>query len=73
MIELNSLQTAKKVIAGIEVMLIIKKGQTPQGEKFVQYHNRSGLIIFNSVPLGIFHSFFISHYFCIRTNNSKLE
>ena len=33
MIGLNSLQTAKKVIAGIEVMHIIKKGQTPQGGK----------------------------------------
>ncbi|MFD3447630.1 hypothetical protein ACFDTO_23855 [Microbacteriaceae bacterium 4G12] len=36
MFGLKSLQTAKKVITGIEVMHIIKKGQTPQGEKSVQ-------------------------------------
>ena len=36
MLGLKSLQTAKKMITGIEVMYIIKKGQTPQGEKFVQ-------------------------------------
>jgi transposase-like protein len=36
MLGLKSLQTAKKVIAGIEVMHMIKKGQTPQGEKSVQ-------------------------------------
>ena len=38
MLGLKSLQTAKKVIAGIEVMHMIKKGQTPQGEKPVQKH-----------------------------------
>ncbi|PEU79386.1 IS6 family transposase, partial [Bacillus cereus] len=32
----KSLQTATKMIAGIEVMHIIKKGQTLQGEKSVQ-------------------------------------
>ncbi len=36
MLGLKSLQTAKKVIAGIETMHIIKKGQTPQGEESVQ-------------------------------------
>ncbi|MEH6890932.1 hypothetical protein V7024_14630, partial [Bacillus sp. JJ864] len=36
MLGLKSLQIAKKVIAGIEVMHRIKKGQTPQGEKSVQ-------------------------------------
>lgn len=36
MLGLKSLQTAKKVIAGIEVMHMIKKGQTLQGEKSVQ-------------------------------------
>ncbi|PEU74679.1 IS6 family transposase [Bacillus cereus] len=36
MLGLKSLQTAKKMIAGIEVMHIIKKGQTLQGEKSVQ-------------------------------------
>lgn len=36
MLGLKSLQTAKKVIAGIEVMHIIKKGQTLKGEKSVQ-------------------------------------
>lgn len=73
MLGLKSLQTAKKVIAGIEVMHMIKKGQTLQGEKFVQNHDLFGLIIYNSIPLGIFRSFFISHYFCMRTNNSELE
>ncbi|OUB24894.1 IS6 family transposase [Bacillus thuringiensis serovar yunnanensis] len=33
---LKSLQTARKMIAGIEVMHMIKKGQTLQGEKSVQ-------------------------------------
>jgi len=36
MLGLKSLQTAKKVIAGIEVMHMTKKGQTPQSEKSVQ-------------------------------------
>lgn len=36
MLGLKSLQTATKMIAGIEVMHIIKKGQTLQGEKSVQ-------------------------------------
>ncbi|WP_413773235.1 hypothetical protein [Bacillus cereus] len=39
MLGLISLQTAKKVIARIEVMHIIKKGQTLQDEKFVQNHD----------------------------------
>ncbi|SCV20698.1 Uncharacterized protein BCRIVMBC845_03224 [Bacillus cereus] len=33
------MQAAKKVIAGIEVKHIIKKGQTLQDEEFVQNHN----------------------------------
>lgn len=45
MLGLKSLQTAKKVIAGIKVMHIIKKGQTLQGEKFVQNHDFFGLTI----------------------------
>ncbi|MET3207416.1 UNVERIFIED_CONTAM: hypothetical protein ABIC26_000350 [Paenibacillus sp. PvR008] len=36
MLGLKSLQTAKKEIAGIEVMHMNKKGQTLQGEKSVQ-------------------------------------
>lgn len=36
MLGLKSLQTAKKVLAGIEVIHMIKKGQTLQGEKSVQ-------------------------------------
>ncbi|MBJ8026067.1 IS6 family transposase, partial [Bacillus cereus] len=36
MLGLKSLQTATKIIAGIEIMHIIKKGQTLQGEKSVQ-------------------------------------
>ncbi|AHA75896.1 insertion sequence IS240 protein (plasmid) [Bacillus thuringiensis YBT-1518] len=36
MLGLKSLQTATKMIAGIEAMHIIKKGQTLQGEKSVQ-------------------------------------
>ncbi|MEK0224137.1 hypothetical protein [Bacillus proteolyticus] len=42
MLGLKSLQTAKKVIARIEVMHIIKKGQTLQDEKFVQNHDFFG-------------------------------
>ncbi|EOO19788.1 hypothetical protein IG9_00848 [Bacillus cereus HuA2-9] len=42
MLDLKSLQTAKKLITGIEVMHIIKKGQTLQVEKFVQNHNFFG-------------------------------
>jgi len=45
MLELKSLQTAKKVIAGIEIMHMIKKGQTLQGEEFVQNHNLFDLTI----------------------------
>ena len=36
MLGLKSLQTATKMIAGIEVMHMIKKGQTLPGEKSVQ-------------------------------------
>ncbi|TKH16336.1 DDE-type integrase/transposase/recombinase, partial [Bacillus wiedmannii] len=36
MLELKSLQTATKMIAGIETMYMIKKGQTFQGTKSVQ-------------------------------------
>ncbi|MBT2580878.1 DDE-type integrase/transposase/recombinase, partial [Bacillus sp. ISL-8] len=36
MLGLKSLQTATKMIAGIEAMHMIKKGQTLQGEKSVQ-------------------------------------
>ncbi|MBD2786868.1 DDE-type integrase/transposase/recombinase, partial [Xenorhabdus sp. 3] len=36
MLGLKSLQTATKIISGIEAMHMIKKGQTLQGEKFVQ-------------------------------------
>ncbi|MGG1149818.1 DDE-type integrase/transposase/recombinase, partial [Bacillus wiedmannii] len=36
MLGLKSLQTARKMIAGIEAMHMIKKGQTLQGEKSVQ-------------------------------------
>ncbi|PHA30593.1 IS6 family transposase, partial [Bacillus toyonensis] len=36
MLGLKSLQTAKKMIAGIEAMHMVKKGQTLQGEKSVQ-------------------------------------
>ncbi|MCQ6343680.1 DDE-type integrase/transposase/recombinase, partial [Bacillus cereus] len=36
MLGLNSLQTARKMIAGLEAMHMIKKGQTLQGEKSVQ-------------------------------------
>ncbi|MGG1152968.1 DDE-type integrase/transposase/recombinase, partial [Bacillus wiedmannii] len=36
MLGLNSLQTARKMITGIEAMHMIKKGQTLQGEKSVQ-------------------------------------
>ncbi|MEK0224088.1 IS6 family transposase [Bacillus proteolyticus] len=36
MLGLNSLRTAKRIIAGIEAMHIIKKGQTLQREKSVQ-------------------------------------
>ena len=35
-LELKSLQTATKMIAGIEAMYMVKKGQTLQGEKSVQ-------------------------------------
>ena len=35
-LELKSLQTATKMIAGIEAMHMVKKGQTLQGEKSVQ-------------------------------------
>ncbi|PEK78273.1 IS6 family transposase, partial [Bacillus toyonensis] len=36
MLGLKSLQTPIKMIAGIEAMYIIKKGQTSQGAKSVQ-------------------------------------
>lgn len=36
MLGLKSLQTAKKVVAGIKVMHMTKKGQTLQGEKSVR-------------------------------------
>ena len=36
MLGLKSLRTAKQIIAGIEAMHIIKKGQTLQREKSVQ-------------------------------------
>ncbi|PEA06529.1 DDE-type integrase/transposase/recombinase, partial [Bacillus cereus] len=36
MLGLKSLQTATKMIVGIEVMHMVKKGQTPQGEKSIQ-------------------------------------
>ncbi|PFY32748.1 DDE-type integrase/transposase/recombinase, partial [Bacillus toyonensis] len=36
MLGLKSLQTAKKMIAGIEAMHMVKKGQTLQGKKSVQ-------------------------------------
>ncbi|WP_142287187.1 DDE-type integrase/transposase/recombinase, partial [Bacillus thuringiensis] len=36
MLGLKSLQTATKIIAGIEAMHMVKKGQTFQGEKSVQ-------------------------------------
>ncbi|WP_257145444.1 IS6 family transposase [Bacillus cereus] len=36
MLGLKSVQTAKKMIAGIEAMHMVKKGQTLQGEKSVQ-------------------------------------
>ncbi|PEO56689.1 DDE-type integrase/transposase/recombinase, partial [Bacillus toyonensis] len=36
MLGLKSLQTATKMIAGIETMYMIKKGQTSQGMKSVQ-------------------------------------
>ncbi|MED3329086.1 DDE-type integrase/transposase/recombinase, partial [Bacillus thuringiensis] len=36
MLGLKSLQTATKMIAGIEGMHMVKKGQTLQGEKSVQ-------------------------------------
>jgi hypothetical protein len=36
MLGLKSLQTARKMIDGIEAMHIIKKGQTSQGVKSVQ-------------------------------------
>ncbi|PGY35933.1 IS6 family transposase, partial [Bacillus thuringiensis] len=36
MLGLKSLQTATKMIAGIEAMHMVKKGQTLQGEKSVQ-------------------------------------
>ncbi|PEZ34285.1 IS6 family transposase [Bacillus thuringiensis] len=36
MLGLKSLQTATKIIAGIETMYMVKKGQTLQGEKSVQ-------------------------------------
>ncbi|EJR92117.1 hypothetical protein IKM_06242, partial [Bacillus mycoides] len=36
MLGLKSFQTATKMIAGIEAMYMIKKGQTLQGEKSVQ-------------------------------------
>ncbi|WP_142287133.1 DDE-type integrase/transposase/recombinase, partial [Bacillus thuringiensis] len=36
MLGLKSLQTATKMIAGIEAMHMVKKGQTIQGEKSVQ-------------------------------------
>ncbi|CUB54144.1 hypothetical protein BN2127_JRS10_02629 [Bacillus subtilis] len=36
MLGLKSLQTDTKMIAGIETMHMIKKGQTLQGEKSVQ-------------------------------------
>lgn len=45
MLGLKSLQTAKKVIVRIEVMHIIKKGQTLQDEKFVQNHDLFGSTI----------------------------
>lgn len=45
MLGLKSLQTAKKVSARIEVMHIIKKGQTLQDEKFVQNHDFFGSTI----------------------------
>lgn len=78
MLGLKSLQTAKKVVAGIKVMHMTKKGQTLQGEKSVQkqiylIHDLFGLTAYNSIPLRIFRSFFISHYFCTRTYNSELE
>uniref|UniRef100_UPI001F565E1D DDE-type integrase/transposase/recombinase n=1 Tax=Bacillus cereus group sp. BfR-BA-01489 TaxID=2920358 RepID=UPI001F565E1D len=36
MLGLKSLQTATKMIAGIEAMYMVKKGQTLQGKKSVQ-------------------------------------
>ncbi|MED3140374.1 DDE-type integrase/transposase/recombinase, partial [Bacillus thuringiensis] len=36
MLGLKSMQTAVKMIAGIEAMHMVKKGQTLQGEKSVQ-------------------------------------
>ncbi|MBG9827844.1 hypothetical protein ABE50_08025 [Bacillus wiedmannii] len=36
MLGLKSLQTATKMIAGVEAMHMLKKGQTRQGEKSVQ-------------------------------------
>ncbi|WP_142287161.1 DDE-type integrase/transposase/recombinase, partial [Bacillus thuringiensis] len=36
MLGLKSLQTATKMITGIEAMHMVKKGQTIQGEKSVQ-------------------------------------
>ena len=36
MLGLKSLQTARKMIAGIEAIHMVKKGQTLQGEKSVQ-------------------------------------
>ncbi|MEY9866532.1 hypothetical protein ABIE66_001911 [Peribacillus sp. B2I2] len=36
MLGLKSFRTAKRIIAGIEAMHIIQKGQTIQGEKSVQ-------------------------------------
>ncbi len=36
MLGLKSLRTATKMIAGIEAMYMVRKGQTLQGEKSVQ-------------------------------------
>jgi len=41
MLGLKSLRTAKRIIAEIEAMHMIKKGQTLQGEKFVQNQKNS--------------------------------
>lgn len=50
MLGLKSLRTAKRIIAGIEAMHVIKKGQTLQGEKSVQnqkkfIHQLFGLVV----------------------------
>ncbi len=75
MLGLKSLQTATKMIAGLEAMHMIKKGQTLQGEKSVQkqiylIYEIFGLTAYSSIPLEIFCSVFVNPRF-LHQNRKK--